>query len=199
MRVRDSQRSAVYEWERKAIKDFAPLLKRQCAKQEAQALVEKVWREQAARVGQRITRPPSLRFRSRSGLCSFYYRHKHQIAISGTSVWLILHELAHSLNCDNVAPHGARYMAIYIMLLTTYGGANNAQLRALALSAGLKVFDRFHVAAQLSATIKNFLPGTLMDLAVSAGVSYRAVQGALIGPIRRGEILRRGQVYRSTP
>lgn len=196
-RARDSQRDRVYRWERKAVALYAATLNRPYTRDEGQAMVDRVWRECAARVGQSVRNVPSLRFRNAKFGWSFYKPGKHEIAIAHSELWVLLHELAHALNYNEHAGHGRRFVAIYVMLLVRYGGAIGSQLRESAHAEGVDVQDAFHEVAPLSETIRNFLPGTAIDVAIAAGVNYRQVHGALIGLIKRGEVTRRGKVYRA--
>lgn len=197
-RDRDSQRSAVYAWEREAIAHHAPNLKATSAQPDALALIDKIWREQATRFGKSTRKPPAVRFRS-GGRKSFYSSSDHLIALHPRDVnpWICIHEIAHALDDDSNAGHGPRFVAIYMYLLTVYGGASNEQLRDSAARHGVKFYDRFHVDARPADMILHHLPGTVIEIAVAAGVSWRVVQGALIGPVRRGEVIRRGKVYRA--
>lgn len=197
-RARDSQRSAVYAWERKAISDHARLLGRSYSKAEARDLLDTIWREQATRFGKSVRKPPALKYRSRVGLSSYYRPRTHTVAISHTELWVLLHEIAHALTYESSdAWHGARFCAAYIMLLTLYGHADHDQLRASAAECGVKVLDRFRVESSLAQVLKHHLPWTVIDLAVATNRSYREIQGAMISLVKKQEVIRRGKVYRS--
>lgn len=197
-RARDNQRSAVYKWENEAVAHHAPLLQKKIDEQQAAELIARIWREQATRFGKLIRKPPAMRFRC-GGARSFYSPRDHSVALLPVhqNFFILIHETAHALNhAPGMESHGPRFVAIYIFLLTAYGGADHDQLRASAAEHGIRVHDRFRVAARLGDTIRHHLPASVIELAVATGKSYREIQGALIGPIRRGEIVRRGKVYR---
>lgn len=198
-RKRDSQRSAVYAWERAAVDHFASTLRRVISEADAQALIARIWKEQATRFGKSVRQAPTLAYRTGGGN-SFYSPTKHAIRLlpEHRNIWIALHECAHALDWSRGCEwHGPRFVAVYMYLLTVYGGASNEQLRDSAARHGLRVYDRFHVDARPADMILHHLPGTVIEIAVAAGVSWRVVQGALIGPVRRGEVIRRGKVYRA--
>lgn len=124
-------------------------------------MVDRVWRECAARVGQSVRNVPSLRFRNAEFGGSFYKQGKHEIAIHNChpELWVLLHELAHALNYNEHAGHGRRFVAIYVMLLVRYGGAIESQLRESAHAEGVDVQDAFHEVAPLSETTAISFPG----------------------------------------
>lgn len=145
---RDSQRSRVYAWEKRAVKelggcdftspDFLTLA-------ECQLFVDTVWQKEQSRLKPTkksiplIVRP--ARHQSRA---IAHQNHTISLPKWARSKWIILHELAHHLNrgSSQQASHGPRFVGILLGLAARWLDYRVDQLLALAVEAGVKADSR---------------------------------------------------------
>ena len=133
MKVRDRQRGRVYAWEERAVAaaDTAPL-----PFVAADGMVRAIWAELGLRF------PPAVERLPRHSRClGDATRLTIRLGASFPS-WCLLHELAHSLTSTHDGAsdgHGARFMAVYVMLLSRYMRLDPGALAASAAAAGLLV------------------------------------------------------------
>lgn len=116
--ARDSQRSAVYAWER-ALPSWpgTPLALLEC-----QELVSLVWHEHMG------PRPPRVTDgRARRTACYVYDDHEIRLPRWSRSEMVVLHEAAHAIlwaALPEAAAHGPEYARLYLDLLARYAGVD---------------------------------------------------------------------------
>jgi hypothetical protein len=129
---RDYQRSALYRWEEENLR---PKDTTKVNILTAKAIVNHVWQSEGLKY------PPLVeefetRVKSKEGDSNrFRIRLQPQ-----TSTWIVLHEIAHSLNStidSGGDRHGPNYLGIYMWLLTRYGGFDLPVLMYTARKAKL--------------------------------------------------------------
>jgi hypothetical protein len=105
--MRDFQRQRVYDWERKTI---APLTARKVSFESAQTFVNGVWLKSG------WLYPPTVGLMAKHATRVFANGTREHINIrENTPVWVILHELAHTLTEGD--GHGPDFVGMYIKLL----------------------------------------------------------------------------------
>lgn len=209
MKTRDSQRSAVYAWEKASIPEFYGIQpKRAPTVEDVVPFVERVWRSERGRYG--LAKRPAPEVKGGRGAASYGLRSIRLAPWARTSKPVILHEIAHSLDV-RVSParkmtkrgggHGPRFVGIYIGLLARHLGLDAEALMAQADDRGVR-YDVRAIGAvpviHLADRLAKALPCTVIEGAVELGVSYRQVQGAALRLVRagrarywRGRIVRR--------
>ncbi|NKB86703.1 MAG: hypothetical protein GKS06_00580 [Acidobacteria bacterium] len=116
--ARDSQRSAVYTWERKLPAWPGPPL----SLPECQQLVARVWNDHLDAPAPHVTDG-----RSRRTACYVYDDHQIRLPRWSRSLMVVLHETAHAhlwAALPNAAGHGPEYARLYLDLLERYAGVD---------------------------------------------------------------------------
>lgn len=140
-RPRDSQRSAVYAWERAVCRDFGEGLaaagdggvprldpREELSLPECQKLVDLVWREYRPLS---VTRPPAVRDgRGRRRGWSGWGR--IELPRFARRRYYVLHEVAHALGPVG-APHGPHFARLLLELLVRYAGVDRSRARRLGV------------------------------------------------------------------
>lgn len=145
VKIRDSQRSKLYRWEREDLRtawqvlpeDNTPLGERR-----AQELVNSIWESEERCAG--LGRPPKVRVMGNRGRGSAWY---DIIKLSSTYLttqtrWYVIHELAHVIHLREgavVASHGPEFCELYAQLLDRHTTANYWHVVASMREARLKV------------------------------------------------------------
>lgn len=110
--TRDTQQAKVYAWENAVI---APLCKGAVPFEQAQSFVDGVWLTHG------WLYPPQVSLMPKQATCTMATGNRAEIRVQpSTADWVILHELAHTLTCDqdgNNDGHGADFVGVYIKLL----------------------------------------------------------------------------------
>lgn len=203
-RGRDSQRSRVYAWQRRAFSDddhykhdprFRDI-------EDAGAFMRPIWRTERGRYGL-AKQPPPLVESSHRGQRRALSHSDHRITLP---VWarnplVMLHELAHQLTPDDPG-HGPRWVGVFIGLLCRHNGQDADELMALADEMGV----RYHVRAIGAVPVRSMperlaalLPVHYMAAAIELDVSYRQVYGAALALIRHGRARWRGRTLVAVP
>lgn len=206
-RGRDSQRSRVYEWERRCVRDLAGLSLHDPEKgfealEQCIAYATPIWRKERGRVGLAKVKAPSIErpaWGQRRALANDW-RHAITLPKWARNRWVILHEMAHLLTPRDVA-HGPRFVGVLIGLAARWLDYDATQLMAWADEAGVKYYVRsigsvpiLGPAAHVERALRSEGPMTTMDLAswLSLGmridVTERQVRGAAAGLARRGRV-----------
>lgn len=141
-KIRDSQRSKLYGWERAELKtawlvldkDNTPL-----GEAGAQALVNEAWEDYSS-----LGLPPKVRVMGNRGRGTAWFTYiKLSSSYSTTQTrWYVLHELAHVIqlrNRLNVASHGPEFCELYARLLDSHTTASYEHVIASMKDARLKV------------------------------------------------------------
>jgi len=116
--VRDSQRSAVYTWERALPAWPGPPL----SLFECQELVARVWHDHLEAPAPRLTDG-----RSRRTACYVYEDHEIRLPRWSRTVMVVLHEAAHAILWSSIptaAGHGPEYARLYLDMLERYAGVD---------------------------------------------------------------------------
>lgn len=201
-RTRDSQRSAVYAWERAAVPEFFPKFQANVPKvEEVVPFVERVWRAERGRYG--LAKRPAPVVTGGRGAASYGLQKIRLAPWARASQAVILHEVAHSLDTRVIRDyfgknpsrkkkgggHGPRFVGIFIGLLARYLGLDADALMAHADERGVR-YDVRAIGAvpviHLADRLAKALPCTVIEGAVELGVSYRQVQGAAMRLVRQG-------------
>jgi hypothetical protein len=204
-RPRDSQRSAVYAWERAAVPEFYTYQqKRAPTVEDVIPFVERVWRAERGRYG--LAKRPAPVVTGGRGAASYGLQSIRLAPWARTSQAVILHELAHSLDSRPVKSflglfdvptrrekrgggHGPRFVGIFIGLLARHLGLDADALMAHADERGVR-YDVRAIGAvpviHLADRLAKALPCSVIEGAVELGVSYRQVQGAALRLVRQG-------------
>jgi hypothetical protein len=189
-RTRDSQRSAVYAWERVAVEGFRSDEARSV---EAVAeFVKPIWRAERGRYGLAKYPPPVIR----GGRGAWGQTDTLMLAPwARASLPVVLHEVAHALDGSKgygrgrSGAHGPRFVGIYIGLLARHLGLDADALMAHADERGVR-YDVRAIGAvpvvHLADRLAKALPCSVIEGAVALGVSYRQVQGAALRLVRAG-------------
>lgn len=126
-RPRDSQRSAVYTWERRLPGwpgDGLTLAG-------CQQLVCRVWGEHLRSVAPRVTDG-----RGRRSACYAFSSHQIRLPRRARSRYVVLHEIAHGILGETdpgVADHGPEFARLYLSLLYRHAGVSLSRARSLAV------------------------------------------------------------------
>lgn len=189
--MRDSQRSKVYAWERSIdglVRGIGTL-----RFEEAEAMFNRIWRSERGRYGHAKRQTPVVK-KGRGG---------GRTTMGGTSiklgVWarqpsVVLHEMAHCL-----APvgehHGPRFVGTVIGLYCRHMGMDRDELVERAYERGVKVnltaigaVPEFgwHKRVERALWKEGGSAKSDMALAITMGVSFRVVRGAMLTLIRQG-------------
>ncbi len=130
---RDRQRSRVYAWEDRcvAVSDTSML-----PFAAADGMIRAIWTDLGLRF------PPAVERLPRNCRClGDATRLRVRLGTTFPS-WCLLHELAHSLTSTHDGAsdgHGARFMAVYVMLLSRYMRLDPDTLATSAAQAGVRV------------------------------------------------------------
>lgn len=201
-RRRDSQRSAVYDWERAL--DGVEMFREMMTLDEVGEMVKKVWRSERGRYGLANTRDLEIR--------RVHWGQSRALAF-GASVsypkwarnpWVVLHEIAHCLNrrAEGQASHGPRFVGILIGLACRHMGLDRDHLVRAAEEMGVKVnliaigaTPRYgwHKRAVDALVRLGGRAANDVELAFEMQVGYRAARGACLTLIRDGVVRRRGR------
>jgi hypothetical protein len=196
---RDSQRSAVYAWERSL--DGVRMFHEMLNLEEVAEFVGHVWPKERGRYGRARSKAPTIR-RVHMGQTSAI-SHGNEVSFPRWSrnPWVILHELAHEL-LPSGEHHGPRFVGCLIGLAARHMGLDRDWLVESALAAGLKVnvgsvgaTPRYgwHKRAADALSRLHGLAANDVELAVEMGVGYRAARGAVLSLLRDGVVRRRGR------
>ena len=112
---RDRQRSKVYAWEERFVAPFDPST---IVFAQAQDMVDAIWTEMGLHF------PPKVEPLPRQARSTMADADRLTIRLADTCpAWWLLHELAHSLTSTHEGRsdgHGAKFMGLYVQLLTRY-------------------------------------------------------------------------------
>jgi hypothetical protein len=193
MLPRDRQRSKVYSWEKKC--NGQSMLKGTMTMEEVEQFTARVWRAERGRYGRAKVPVPTIgdgRRRGRAG--AGVERHIIKMPKWTRNHWQVLHELAHLLT-PNAEAHGGRFVGVLIGLAARWLDANTDFLLAEADAMGVRV-HRTSIGAVPAKTLAEkmlrFLPGSpteiasAMNVELGLDVTFRQIQGASIGLVRRG-------------
>lgn len=174
---RDSQRTKVYEWEGRCVRELAHASIYDAdfkTLEECAAYATPIWRKERGRAGQAGIRAPSIERPSwgqRRALAHF----DHRITLPrwARSRWVILHELAHRLNAgQSASAHGPRFVGLLMGLVARWLEYDATQLMALADEMGVKYHVRsigvvpvYGPAWHVERTLRHHGPMSEMDLA----------------------------------
>lgn len=202
LRGRENQRSRVYAWERRCLRELGRTDISSAefdSLDECAAYAEPVWRKERGRVGLARHAAPSIE-RPHRGQRRALAHPDHRITLPrwARSRWVILHELAHRLTPRDEA-HGPRFVGVLMGLAARWLEFDVNQLMALADEEGVAYYVRsigcvpvrgltWHVERAL----RHHGPMTEIDLAchlsLAEGVDAtpRQVRGAALQLIRQG-------------
>ena len=112
---RDRQRSKVYAWEERFVAPYDPST---IVLAQAQGMVDAIWTEMGLRF------PPKVEPLPRQARSIMADANRLTIRLADTyPSWWLLHELAHALTSSHDGRsdgHGAKFMGLYVQLLTRY-------------------------------------------------------------------------------
>ena len=112
---RDHQRGKVYAWEERFVAPYDPTT---IVLAQAQGMVDAIWTELGLRF------PPKVEPLPRQARSTMADANRHTIRLGDTCPsWWLLHELSHSLTSTHDGysdGHGAKFMGLYVQLLTRY-------------------------------------------------------------------------------
>ena len=112
---RDRQRSKVYAWEERFVAPYDPST---IALAQAQGMVDAIWSDMGLRF------PPKVEPLPRQARSTMADANRLTIRLGDTCPsWWLLHELSHSLTSTHDGcsdGHGAKFMGLYVQLLTRY-------------------------------------------------------------------------------
>jgi hypothetical protein len=113
--MRDFQRQAVYNWEKKYI---GPKCNRVLPFAEVQTFVDGIW------LFERLLYPPKVRLMPKNATTIYARGCREYIEVQEkTPAWIIVHELAHTMTMDidkNGDKHGPDFVGMYIKMLENY-------------------------------------------------------------------------------
>lgn len=192
--ARDSQRSAVYAWERAlgAMKE-APFK----TLEECEAFLFPIWRSERGRYGNAKAPAPTLArnlWGCRSATASVY-GNELKLPLWARTRWVILHETAHLLvRRSTDAAHGPRFVGCLIGMASRHiEGFDGQAAIDLAAEMGVSVDIRSVGAIPvlreptLADRILQHLPGRITQIAWRAGCRRAQVRGAALCLIKRGQ------------
>jgi hypothetical protein len=111
----DCQRGKVYAWEERFVAPYDPST---IVLAQAQGMVDAIWTEMG------LCFPPKVEPLPRQARSTLADANRLTIRLADTSrSWWLLHELAHSLTSSHDGRsdgHGAKFMGLYVQLLTRY-------------------------------------------------------------------------------
>lgn len=196
---RDSQRSAVYAWERtiegvRTSGEFLDL-------EEIDVFISRVWPKERGRYGRPRSKAPAIQ-RVHWGQTRAI---SHGNAVSfprwARNPWVVLHELAHEL-LPTGEHHGGRFVGCLIGLACRHMGLDRDYLVRSAEEAGVRVnliaigatprYGWHKRAVDALVRLKGVATNDV-ELAFEMGVGYRAARGACLTLLRDGVVRRRGR------
>lgn len=199
---RDGQRSRVYAWERRCVKELGRgniSIAEFESLQECASYAEPIWRKERGRVGMAERAAPTIE-RPHRGQRRALAHFGHRITLPRwvRSRWIILHELAHRLTAMD-EPLGPRFVGVLIGLACRWLDYDANQLMALADEEGVAYYVRSigsvpvrGLTWHVERAVRHHGPMTEIDLAcylsLAQGVDAtpRQVRGAALQLIRRG-------------
>jgi hypothetical protein len=112
---RDRQRSKVYAWEERFVAPYDPST---IVLAQAQGMVDAIWSEMGLRFAPKVEPLPR---QVRSTMAD---ANRLTVRLADTCPsWWLLHEIAHAMTTDHDGRsdgHGAKFMGLYVQLLTRY-------------------------------------------------------------------------------
>ena len=112
---RDRQRSKVYAWEERFVAPYDPST---IALAQAQGMVDAIWSDMG------LCFPPKVEPLPRQARSTMADANRLTIRLADTCPsWWLLHEIAHAMTTDHDGRsdgHGAKFMGLYVQLLTRY-------------------------------------------------------------------------------
>jgi len=143
---RDRQRSKVYAWEERVV---APYDASTIVRSQAQGMVDAIWTEMGLRF------PPKVEPLPHQARTTMADANRLTIRLADTCPsWWLLHEIAHAMSSSHDGRsdgHGAKFMGLYIQLLTRYLRLPTDALLTSAHVAGIDI-DHQAVAVFLDAS-----------------------------------------------
>ena len=132
--VHDCQRGKVYAWEERFVAPYDPST---IVLAQAQGMVDAIWTEMG------LCFPPKVEPLPRQARSTLADANRLTIRLADTSrSWWLLHELAHSLTSSHDGQsdgHGAKFMGLYVQLLTRYLRLPMHALLASVQGAGIEI------------------------------------------------------------
>lgn len=202
MRSRDNQKSKVYAWERRCVRELAhsSLYDPEFSKlEECIEFAEPIWRKERGRVGLAKHAAPTIERPHRGQRSALAYA-DHRITLPrwARSRWVILHELCHRLTPRDEA-HGPRFVGVLMGLVCRHMDYDATQLMALAEEMGVNYYVRSIGSVPIRGPVWHVLrtisregPMTAMDLACHLSlaegldVTVKNVRGAALYLIKTG-------------
>lgn len=123
--ARDSQRSAVYAWERQVARKY-PALKRELTLEQCREMVHRVWEDY---FGSASKPPEILDGRGRRRACGG--RWSISLPRWSRSPYVVLHETAHAFGAHH--QHGPNFARLYLELMNRYEGIPLGETRTLGV------------------------------------------------------------------
>lgn len=204
--ARDTQRSKVYEWERRVAKlerrDFYAPKWESIA--DVVAWTRPIWRSERGRYGRAGSMMPTIERPAWGQRRALAYTYERRITLPrwARSPWVMLHELAHTLIQTRDVPHGSRFVGVLIGLVCRHLEYDATELMRIADETGVKYDVRsigsvpvrgVQWRAQKALEVEG--PMSPMDLAcwLSLGtyhepVTARQIRGAMLGLVRQGKV-----------
>jgi hypothetical protein len=187
---RDSQRSAVYAWEARAVRTNGMRMDEQVlgSVEDVEAFLKPIWRAERGRYGRARESLPEVHHGHWGQRSALAYSYERRISLPrwARNPWVILHEAAHLLERSRQG-HSARFVGILIGLAARHLGHDAVELMALADEMGVR-YDVRSIgavpAAAVAEKLVRLLPCAPMDAAVALGLSYRQVHGAALRLVR---------------
>jgi hypothetical protein len=134
MGAHDRQRGKVYAWEERFVAPHDPST---IVLAQAQGMVDAIWIEMG------LSFPPKVEPLPRQARATLADANRLTIRLPDTSPsWWLLHELAHSLTSSHDGRsdgHGAKFMGLYVQLLTRYLRLPMDALLASVHAAGIDI------------------------------------------------------------
>jgi hypothetical protein len=131
---RDGQRSKVYAWEERFVAPYDPTT---IVLAQAQGMVDAIWTEMGLRF------PPKVEPLPRQARTTMADANRLTIRLADTCPsWWLLHEIAHAMSSSHDGRsdgHGAKFMGLYILLLTRYLRLPADALLTSAHAAGVDI------------------------------------------------------------
>jgi len=126
--MNDSQRGAVYKWERAVKARWPSCCDEPMTLDECKELVRKVWSDY--RPGET---PPEVKD-GRGTRIARGGRWTINLPVWARRAWVVLHETAHSLDIDRHCPaHGRVFATLFLEMLAHYAGVPQAEARRMGI------------------------------------------------------------------
>ncbi len=199
MKVRDSQRSKCYEWERACVplEQMTPVFNTAA---DAAEWANPIWRMERGRVGLAGKVAPNFEpghWGQRRALA--HADHRVSLPRWARSPWVVLHELSHRLTPNDEA-HGARFVGVLIGLGCRHLDLDSNLLMLAADEIGLKyhvrsigVVPTHGIAWHVERVLQNEGPMSEFDMAswltlgCAIDVTPRQVRGASLSLVKHGK------------